>query len=103
MLTIGKIGGRGKGHWASPSYYSQQVVRGAEDYYAGKGEAPGSWAGSGAGALELEGVIGDGELEAIFERCHPATGEQLRSGGPAREQRCWMRLWRTSAPVDGKS
>ncbi len=77
MLTIGKIGGQGKGHWASPSYYSEQVVRGAEDYYAGKGEAPGSWAGSGAGALGLEGVIGDGELEAIFERCHPVTGEQL--------------------------
>ncbi|MBA3358671.1 MAG: relaxase domain-containing protein, partial [Thermoleophilaceae bacterium] len=77
MLTIGKIGGQGKGHWASPSYYSQQVVRGAEDYYAGKGEAPGSWAGTGAGSLGLEGVIGDGELEAIFERCHPTTGEQL--------------------------
>ena len=41
MLTIGKIGGQGKGHWASPTYYSQQVVRGAEDYYAGRGEAPG--------------------------------------------------------------
>src|ERR687885_1334254 len=77
MLTIGKIGGEGKGHWASPEYYSQQVVRGAEDYYAGKGEAPGSWAGSGAAALGLEGEIGDGELEAIFERCHPVTGEQL--------------------------
>src|ERR687885_3047027 len=77
MLTIGKIGGEGKGHWASPEYYSQQVVRGAEDYYAGKGEAPGSWAGSGAAALGLEGEIGDGELEAVFERCHPLTGERL--------------------------
>ncbi len=77
MLTIGKIGGQGKGQWASPSYYSQQVVRGAEDYYAGKGEAPGSWAGAGAGALGLEGVIAEGELEAIFERRHPETGEQL--------------------------
>ena len=31
---------RGRGHWRSPSYYSDQVVRGAEDYYAGKGEEP---------------------------------------------------------------
>lgn len=77
MLTIGKIGDQGKGHWASPTYYSQQVVRGAEDYYAGKGEAPGTWVGSGAAGLGLEGVVGEGELEAIFERCHPVTGEQL--------------------------
>jgi hypothetical protein len=40
MLTIGKIGGESKTRWAQPSYYTQQVVRGAEDYYAGKGEAP---------------------------------------------------------------
>ena len=77
MLTIGKTGGESKARWAKPSYYTQQVVRGAEDYYAGKGEAPGSWAGKGAAALGLEGVIGDGELEAIFERCHPVTGERL--------------------------
>ncbi len=51
MLTIGKIGGESKARWAQPSYYTQQVVRGAEDYYAGKGEAPGTWAGSGAKAL----------------------------------------------------
>jgi len=77
VLTIGKIGGQGKGHWRTPNYYSEQVVRGAEDYYAGKGEAPGAWAGAGAAALGLEGVIGEGELEAIFERRHPDTGAQL--------------------------
>ena len=40
MLTIGKTGGESKARWAQLSYYTQQVVRGAEDYYAGKGEAP---------------------------------------------------------------
>jgi conjugative relaxase-like TrwC/TraI family protein len=52
-------------------------VGGAEDYYAGKGEAPGVWVGNGAATLGLEGVLGDGELSAVFERRHPASGEQL--------------------------
>jgi hypothetical protein len=37
MLSIGKVGGG----QASPSYYVEHVAQGAEDYYAGKGEARG--------------------------------------------------------------
>ena len=48
MLTIGKIGGTGGGQWRSAEYYTEQVARGAEDYYAGHGEAPGTWTGNGA-------------------------------------------------------
>jgi len=77
MLTIGKIGGTGGGQWRSPEYYTEQVARGAEDYYAGHGEAPGTWTGSGADQLGLSGEVGDGELEAVFERQHPTTGDQL--------------------------
>jgi Ti-type conjugative transfer relaxase TraA len=77
MLTIGKIGGTGGGQWRSAEYYTEQVARGAEDYYAGHGEAPGTWAGQGAAGLGLAGEVGDGELEAVFERRHPLSGDQL--------------------------
>ncbi|NLT06672.1 MAG: relaxase domain-containing protein [Solirubrobacterales bacterium] len=83
MLTIGKIGGTGGGQWRSPEYYTEQVARGAEDYYAGHGEAPGTWTGQGAAQLGLAGMVGDGELEAVFERRHPSSGDQLgRAAGP---------------------
>jgi conjugative relaxase-like TrwC/TraI family protein len=77
MLTIGKIGGRGGGQWRSPDYYTQQVANGAEDYYSGKGEAPGTWTGAGAAELGLQGTLGEGDLQAIFERRHPTTGARL--------------------------
>jgi Ti-type conjugative transfer relaxase TraA len=77
MLTIGKIGGTGGGQWRSAEYYTEQVARGAEDYYAGHGEAPGTWAGQGAAGLGLAGEVGDGELEAVFDRRHPLSGDQL--------------------------
>jgi len=83
MLTIGKIGGRGGGHWRTPDYYTQQVAQGAEDYYSGKGEAPGTWTGQGAAKLGLSGQLEDGELQALFERRHPINGDQLgRPPGP---------------------
>lgn len=77
MLTIGKIGGTGGGQWRSAEYYTEQVARGAEDYYAGHGEAPGTWTGQGAAGLGLAGEVGDGELEAVFDRRHPVSGDQL--------------------------
>jgi hypothetical protein len=42
MLTIGKLGASRK----QLTYYEQQVASGIEDYYAGRGEAPGEWRGS---------------------------------------------------------
>lgn len=76
MLTIGKIGGSGAS-WRSASYYTEQVAHGVEDYYAGHGEAPGGWTGTGAARLGLAGQVGDGELEAVFERRHPSSDEPL--------------------------
>ena len=82
MLTLGKIGGTNGGHWRQASYYTDQVAQGAEDYYSGKGEAPGAWAGCGAANLGLDGQIADGELQALLGRQHPRTGVQLgRSPG----------------------
>ena len=39
MLTVGKVGP------ANAGYYQSAVVAGAEDYYAGDGDAPGRWIG----------------------------------------------------------
>ena len=51
MVTIGKLG---KGQ---ESYYLDSVASGAEDYYAGEGEAPGQWTGAAVSALGLSGEV----------------------------------------------
>ena len=74
MLTIGKLA-------ASPTagrYYVDQVALGREDYYAGEGEAPGAWIGSGATALGLEGSVSELGIVRLLGAEDPATGEQLR-------------------------
>jgi hypothetical protein len=38
------------------AYYEQQVAGGLDDYYAGRGESPGIWAGRGAELLGLDGM-----------------------------------------------
>ena len=58
----------------SESYYLSQVASGLEDYYSGRGEAAGSWAGHAASALGLTGeVAGDG-LRAVLAGLAPGTG-----------------------------
>jgi len=79
VLSIGKLGA------GQADYYLEAVGQGAEDYYAGAGEAPGSWAGSAAGELELSGQV-DGELlHRALAGEDPKTGEALvrpsRGGG----------------------
>ena len=74
MLSIGKLA-------AGPDagrYYVEQVARGQEDYYAGEGEAPGAWSGSGAAALGLAGEVDEGGLTRLLRAEDPATGESLR-------------------------
>src|SRR5208282_2471542 len=53
VLSIGKVGMSA----GQQMYYEQQVAAGREDYYAGKGEAPGRWTGRGAVLLELSGEL----------------------------------------------
>jgi hypothetical protein len=74
VLTIGRLG-------ASPGqlgYYEQQVAQGVEDYFSGRGEAPGRWVGAGAGVLGVGGrVERDGFMRAM-NGCDPRTGERLK-------------------------
>jgi len=59
-------------------YYERSVALGLDDYYAGRGESPGIWVGRGAQELELEGVVGEGELGRLIRGRDPHTGEVLR-------------------------
>ncbi|MGC9221711.1 MAG: relaxase domain-containing protein, partial [Solirubrobacteraceae bacterium] len=73
MLTIGKIGGDRR----QQLYYDSQVAQGAEDYHAGKGEAPGSWHSDAAAESGLSGSPTSEQLLRTFAGRHPGTGEQL--------------------------
>jgi conjugative relaxase-like TrwC/TraI family protein len=92
------------------AYYEQQVARGLDDYYAGRGESPGIWAGSGSGGLGLAGVVEDGDLGTLLRGVNPASGSTLRT--PVRERAITVRTldvesgeWREEqkrlAPVSG--
>jgi conjugative relaxase-like TrwC/TraI family protein len=65
-------------------YYERSVAAGLDDYYAGRGESPGVWAGRGAASLGLEGEVEEGELGALVRGRHPKTGEELRAHVKAR-------------------
>jgi conjugative relaxase-like TrwC/TraI family protein len=64
-------------------YYLEQVAQGREDYYAGEGEAPGQWAGSGGAVLGLGGRVEDEGLARLLQARDPSSGEELRR--PMRE------------------
>jgi conjugative relaxase-like TrwC/TraI family protein len=83
VLSVAKLT---LGHEA---YYEQQVVRGLDDYYAGRGESPGIWAGRGTSELELVGVVEDGDLGTLLRGLNPATEQPLRT--PVRERTITVR------------
>ena len=63
MLSLGKIA-------AGPNaarYYVDQVARDRGDYYAGEGEAPGTWTGSGARSLGLGGEVDHGRFAELLK------------------------------------
>ena len=72
MLSVAKLTPGQEG------YYERSVALGLDDYYAGRGESPGIWVGRGARELELEGVVGEGELGRLIRGRDPHTGEVLR-------------------------
>ena len=78
MLSVAKLTLR------QEAYYEQQVARGLDDYYAGRGESPGIWAGRGSAGLGLVGVVDDGDLGTLLRGVNPANDERLRS--PVRER-----------------
>jgi conjugative relaxase-like TrwC/TraI family protein len=83
MLSVAKL------TLGQEAYYEQQVARGLDDYYAGRGESPGVWAGRGAAELELVGVVEDGDLGTLLQGVNPANEERLRS--PVRERTITVR------------
>ncbi len=104
MLSVAKLAA------GQEAYYEQQVASGLDDYLAGRGESPGLWVGSGAEALGLDGVVGDGELGVLLGGLSPADGARLRAPAPARtitvrELDVATGVWRdepkTLAPVAG--
>jgi conjugative relaxase-like TrwC/TraI family protein len=64
------------------AYYERSVADGIDDYYAGRGESPGVWVGRGVAELELDGVVGDGELGRLIGGKHPLTSAELRRHPP---------------------
>jgi conjugative relaxase-like TrwC/TraI family protein len=60
------------------SYYERSVAAGLDDYYAGRGESAGVWAGRGAATLGLEGVVQEGQLRTLIRGLDPVTGDRLR-------------------------
>lgn len=71
MLTIGKLG-RGQ-----ERYYLEKVAEGAEDYYAGDGEAEGYWLGDAAEELGLEGKVDPKQLTTMLTGRNPVDGSPL--------------------------
>ncbi len=57
MLSIGKLGASG-----GADYYLEKVANNVDDYYLGRGEAPGHWIGATAEGL---GLVGQVEAEAL--------------------------------------
>lgn len=72
MLSVAKLAP------GQEAYYERSVAGGLDDYYAGRGESPGVWAGRGATSLELAGVVGDGELGLLIGGRDPLDGRRLR-------------------------
>ena len=78
MLTVGKIGGS-DADGRTAGYYTASVASGRDDYYTGKGEAPGEWFGEGAARLGLEGEIDAEEFRrVVMEGVDPRSKEVLR-------------------------
>ena len=76
MLSVSKLSP------GQEAYYERSVADGIDDYYTGRGESPGVWVGRGAAELELDGVVGEGELGRLISGRHPLTSAVLRSHPP---------------------
>jgi conjugative relaxase-like TrwC/TraI family protein len=71
MLSIGKLGIAG-----GAEYYLDKMANSVDDYYLGRGEAPGQWVGKAAAALGLVGQVDPGDLRNLLAG-RSADGETL--------------------------
>jgi len=69
VLSIGKLA------LGQQAYYAKQVAQGRDDYYSGRGEAPGDWTGAGAAELGLVGRVESGQFNALLEGRDPRAPE----------------------------
>ncbi|MPZ29308.1 MAG: relaxase domain-containing protein, partial [Micromonosporaceae bacterium] len=59
-------------------YYTEQVATERHDYYAGHGEAPGTWTGKLAADLGVSGQVDTEAFRAVLTGRNPQTGEKLK-------------------------
>lgn len=74
MLSIGKL------VLGQQRYYDQQVARGQDDYYSGRGEAPGEWIGAGADTFGLTGRVSADQFTALLSGNDPRNPEAPLTG-----------------------
>ena len=60
------------------AYFEKSVAKGRDDYYSGRGEAPGVWRGKGAAGLGLTGQVGSEALNEVLAGKRPGTEQKLR-------------------------
>jgi conjugative relaxase-like TrwC/TraI family protein len=61
MLSIGKLGAAG-----GAEYYLDKMANSVDDYYLGRGEAPGQWVGKAAAGLGLVGQVDPEDLRNLL-------------------------------------
>ena len=71
MLSIGRLGVA-----SGADYYLESIANSVDDYYLGRGEAPGQWIGSTSEAIGLRGVVDPVALRNLLDGRGP-TGENL--------------------------
>jgi conjugative relaxase-like TrwC/TraI family protein len=72
VLSIAKLAA-GQQH-----YYVSAVAKGVEDYYTGRGEAPGEWLSTGGSSeLALSGRVDEDDLHAVLSGADPRDGAQM--------------------------
>ncbi len=73
MLSLGKLAP------GQHAYYVESVARGAEEYYTGTKEAPGTWVGAGSEALGLSGEVDGERLGNLLRHADPSGTWRLTS------------------------
>ena len=62
VLSIGRLG-----VVTGADYYLANVANSVDDYYLGRGEAPGQWIGATSAALDLTGVVDSVALRNLLD------------------------------------